>query len=141
MSFGSKSLPPPTAEQRRRWELIRADGCVACHVWGAGFMLAEIHHLKSGNVRMGHDYTVGLCPWHHRGVRAFPQHEMEQAHGPSLANGVKTFWNEYGSDEWLLNAQNILIGWTKEPQRERKRKSRCTAAANQVKRPAGGFAR
>lgn len=132
MSFGSRSLPKPTAEQLRRWDLIRAKGCICCRL--QGYMGGvEIHHLKSGNVRMGHDFTVGLCDFHHRGVG--------DGIGPSLADGARTFHNEFGGDDWLLAEQNRAIGWTAKPVRERVRKSRCTPAANQVKRPPSGFAR
>lgn len=130
MSFGSRSLPPATPEQIRRWELIREKGCVCCRMHG--YMGGvEIHHLKSGNLRMGHWYTVGLCGFHHRGIG--------DGIGVSLAEGSRTFAREYGGDEYLLRYQNELIGWTAPPVRERRRKSKCTASDKQVKRPQGGF--
>lgn len=153
MSFGSRSLPPPTAEQKRRWELIRESGCVACRM-RASWLLhlpVEIHHLtingRHGGVRLGHEFTVGLCEWHHRGialqVTGIPDTSMtetaEYNFGPSYARTPKAFRAEFGSDEELLKYQNELIGWTK-PVRERKRKSRCTRSTKTVPRPQGGFA-
>jgi hypothetical protein len=126
-------LPKPTPEQLRRWDLIRAKGCICCGMQGWQ-REAEIHHLKSGNLRLGHDFTIGLCKWHHRGEpigRNALGDEIGSIHiaGPSLAEGAKTFHWEYGQDDYLLKYQNELIGWTKEPVRERVRKrgSQCVA--------------
>lgn len=138
MSMGSRSLPPPAAEQKRRWDLIREKGCICCAMHGRS-RAAEIHHIKSGNVRLGHDYTIGLCAWHHRGEyvgRNVLGDPIGSIHilGPSLAKGSSVFHWEFGQDEYLLKFQNELIGWTAPPVRERNRKSRCTAAKNQMRR-------
>lgn len=114
MSFGSKSLPKPDSEQLRRWELIRAWGCVICG------QPAEIHHLKSGNVRIGHDYTIGLCSFHHRGIPT-PYDPCNE--GPTLMDGSRAFHEKWGDDEFLLETQNICIRWKAVPVRQRRRNS------------------
>jgi hypothetical protein len=150
VSFGSKSLPPPTAEQKRREALIRERGCVACMMAALYPQCGptEIHHLtigdKHGAPRLGHDFTVGLGAWHHRGVvlEEVPlETHMEVMYGPSFAVTPKAFRNEYGDGARLLEYQNETIGWTAPPVRERRKNRKTTAAANQVKRPASGFCR
>jgi len=85
--------------------------CIAC---AAGKRVTcaqvEVHHLLSGNRRRGHLFTIPLCPWHHRadhggwGIKF-----MEQAVGPSLARTSKKFRAEYGSDDELLGATNLML--------------------------------
>lgn len=79
-------------------------GCVACRKMGY-FSLADVHHLLSGGRRRGHDFTIPLCPWHHRGIEPPPVDV-----GPSLANGSKPFRAAFGSDDELLAEVNRLIG-------------------------------
>lgn len=147
MSMGSRSLPPPTAEQKRRWGLMEQFGCIACHMQGRlGFGQCgepQRHHLtvggKHGAPRLGHDFTVMLGAWHHMGLKTgvLPVgDDYEAIFGPSYAKTPKAFRAEFGSDEYLLKYQNDLIGWTAEPQRERKRKSRTTAGKKTVTHPA-----
>ena len=128
MSFGSRSLPAPTAEQKRRWGLIRASGCLICREVYGHLERAEIHHVLRGGLRLGHDWTYGACEWHHRGI--WPAHldpeRMESICGPSMARTPKAYRHEFGNDEWLVGEQNRVIGWTAQPKRERNRKSRCT---------------
>lgn len=139
MSFGSKSLGPPTAEQLRRWEWMEQFGCLACHFLckpiGRQCGPVERHHLtvggKHGAPRLGHDFTIMLGAWHHRG-EAMPgatsmgggsSEAAEMVFGPSYAKTPRAFRAEFGSDENLLRQQNELIGWTKEPVRERVRRN------------------
>jgi hypothetical protein len=150
MSFNSKSLTATTAEQKRREALVRERGCVVCLMGGLDPQCGrtEIHHLtvgdKHGAPRLGHDFTVGLGAWHHRGIllEEIPlETHMEVMYGPSFAVTPNAFRREYGDGARLLNIQNELIGWTAAPVRERRKNRKTTAAANQVKRPAGGFCR
>ena len=113
MSMGSRSLGQPTAEQSRRWDAMRSLGCLTC--WMRDGMSAdevtEIHHLtlggKHGAPRLGHDYTVALCRWCHRGVRWWGNsaEEMETHFGPSYARTPRAFRREYGDDQHLLDTQ------------------------------------
>ena len=112
------------AEQARFDKLKEMGQCVACYqrgIHGRGYI--EIHHLLSGNKRIGHMATVSLCPWHHRGVwesgfdcrqESFIRSVEKYAglYGPSLAHGSKPFRAEFGTDAELLAIQNALLGET-----------------------------
>ena len=117
---------PTKAEQARMDAMKEMGQCVACYqigIHGRGHI--EIHHLLSGNKRIGHMATVSLCVWHHRGVlpdrivldddsevnyRYAPASEIPGWIGPSLAHGSKPFRAKFGSDAELLALQNALIG-------------------------------
>lgn len=107
------STGKPTKAQQLRFDRIKAIGCIACRLHGLDKrVLCEVHHLLSGGRRRGHDFTVGLCPWHHRSVPFgdWMNHAMCRHHlGPSLAEGSKPFHAEFGSDEDLFEYQNNLI--------------------------------
>lgn len=111
MSFGSRSLPPPTPEESERMAKIHDAGCVACLSLHGGLERAEVHHLLVGHLRAGHRFTIGLCPWHHRGIqmpeRSFVQ--MTDEYGPSLAKGSRVFHQVYGPDQELLDFQDRLL--------------------------------
>jgi hypothetical protein len=101
------------AEQARFDKLKEMGQCVACYQRGIhGWGYVEIHHLLSGNKRIGHLATVGLCGFHHRGVSELPRAEAIAVFGPSLAHGSKPFRAEFGTDAELLAIQNALLGET-----------------------------
>ncbi len=104
------STPPPNQEDQRRFDLLKEIGCLPCSLWGY-FSWAEVHHLLSGNVRRGHQYTVPLCPWHHQGkVDAGGSiRRMATLLGPSLALESKRFHEIFGSDGELLEKTNARI--------------------------------
>lgn len=87
-----------------RFDQLQRIGCIACRILGV-FSQADVHHVLSGGRRQGHQATIPLCPWHHRGV--LPPH---QDMGPSLANGSKPFHAKFGRQEELLAKVNELIG-------------------------------
>lgn len=105
------STSAPTKAQIRRFEIIRDFGCICCRMKGYKSLVTEVHHLLSGGRRIGHDATVGLCPWHHRGVRfdGWGPSAMVAMFGTSLALGSKPFHEQFGSDEELLAHQNTVI--------------------------------
>lgn len=106
MSMGSRSLPAPTAEQKRRWADAREKGCIAGLIEGGDCSgVLEQHHLKSGNLRMGHWFTVCLCAGHH-----------------ARAAGLSKV---YGNERLML-VQDRLLGYKTPRIRERNRKSKCT---------------
>ena len=86
-----------------RFQKLQALGCVACDQRGV-YSVAEIHHMKSGNRRRGHQFTVPLCPAHHRGV----DHDLDW-HGPSLALSPREFHRVFGSDEYLLARTEMML--------------------------------
>jgi len=87
-------------------------GCVACLLRGHPRQPGEIHHLLSGGRRRGHEFSVCLCPGHHRAVCDLPYKEWKEIHGPSLAKEPRKFKEEFGDDEFLLEIQeNIVRGY------------------------------
>ncbi len=110
-----KSTGKPTKAQVERFEAMQEIGCIACRKMGnrGG---AEIHHLnlggKAGQKRRGHDFTIPLCAWHHRGV---PMPGLSVAwttlnRGPSLSTQSRLFRAAFGTDDELLAEVNKLIG-------------------------------
>ena len=113
-------MNPTRAESKRMDGIKELCICMACRQRGLSVSYVEVHHLnldgKAGQKRLGHRYTIGLCPWHHRGVtNGLRADVMQSMLGPSLANGSKPFRAEFGSDMELLAVQDRLIGWEDEP--------------------------
>ena len=111
-----RSTEKPTAADLARFAQIRAIGCIAClRGLGRGYGRTEVHHLlvggKHGQRCRGHEYTIGLCGWHHQGNRPLGMHERDgrKAYGPSYKFHARAFRQEYGQDDELLALQNILI--------------------------------
>ena len=84
----------------RRFQRFQDIGCIACRQHGE-YRQADVHHLLSGGRRRGHEFTIPLCPYHHRNVGV--------GIGPSLACGSKPFHEAFGSDEELLARTNRLL--------------------------------
>jgi hypothetical protein len=85
--------------------------CVACEMDHSGFatlMRTEAHHLVDRGNRAasgGHQATIPLCGWHHRGEP--PRMDMSAAqaetiYGPSLARSKRDFVKRYGTERELL---------------------------------------
>ncbi|GAB3388216.1 hypothetical protein GCM10027432_24300 [Lysobacter fragariae] len=65
---------------------------------------------RHGQKRRGHDFTIGLCSWHHRGANAFGNPDLGlRTYGPSYALHARKFRETYGSDDQLLTYQNELL--------------------------------
>lgn len=133
------STAPATAEQKRRFVVIKDLGCIACRIGLIGYTPPEIHHLLSGGIRRGHDQTIGLCPWHHQGVCAegVSKRQMAERFGPSLKHSPGAFHEAYGSDDELLARQNGLIQIAapmqyREPEPERRRRRGSTATPSKI---------
>lgn len=101
-------------QRQQRFADIAAIGCIACLRFGYhGF--PDVHHLNlgghAGQKRMGDEYTIGLDPWHHRGVPPFgmTRDEARAELGPSLALEPRKFRETFGSDAQLLMEQNARI--------------------------------
>jgi hypothetical protein len=98
---------PTTAKQRERFRLLTEYGCIACRKKGL-IRYPEIHHLVEG-YRIGHDATIPLCSWHHRGVPAsidWTKKQTEQWIGPSMAENKAAFTRKYGTEKELLEEIN-----------------------------------
>lgn len=103
-----------TEKDRQRYRRIQKIGCIACRKLGYDSP-AEIHHLNQGGhagmKRLGNQFTIGLCPYHHRNHPGpSTRRAMEEIYGPSLAGASKRFREKFGTDDELLALQNELIG-------------------------------
>jgi hypothetical protein len=95
----------PSAAQRRRLDAISKMVCVACSIAGQRQPnRTEVHHLVDrGSRRLsgGHDATIGLCGWHHRGAIP-PRPKMQLARAPSMALQKRAFVERYGTERDML---------------------------------------
>lgn len=98
-----------TDADRKRFENFNVIGCIACRLEGLYRVPIEVHHLLSGNRRRGHQFTIPLDKWHHRGESFLTKKDATDAWGPSLAHGSKPFHERYGSDDELLAKTNELL--------------------------------
>lgn len=112
------STGKPTKAEQLRLDRIHAMPCIACEMeadWSKVRkevpleqpLPTEAHHLVDKGTRKhsgGHDATIPLCRWHHRGEIIYPlsSREMRQLHGPSFALNKKVFIALYGSERDLL---------------------------------------
>ena len=109
----SSSLRAPTKFERRRLDQIPLVGCVVCSHFIQIRQQAEVHHLtlggRHGAKRRGHAYTIGLCPWHHRGQVLNPAIDTPAILGVSYALLPRLFRETYGDDQALLVLQSELM--------------------------------
>lgn len=105
-----------TKDERDWVHHVKHHGCLLCELRGyprePGGPLAEAHHLLSGGIRRGHMFTVGLCPWHHRGaliVMGWNHKTHRQRLGPALSEGSVPFQAEFGPDDGLLERMKIIV--------------------------------
>lgn len=114
-----RSTSNPTIAQQQRMDAIKEIGCIVAYALGLSFgenpVPAEVHHLtvggKHGQKRRGHDFTIGLNPWSHRGepFNGMSAETCEKLFGPSYAKQPRRFRQEVGNDDYLLDLQNTLI--------------------------------
>lgn len=108
-----------TAAESARVELAKFTVCIPCLVWAtAGHMPAEdcatccqYDHSKSGNIRRGHDKGFASCIWHHQGrvSDGWTHKAMREHFGPSLMDGSRLFRDTYGTDDELIEIQNLVL--------------------------------
>jgi hypothetical protein len=117
------STPRLKIEDTERFKALRELGCIACYVsWINAKMTdekasrltcgkVEVHHILSGNRRIGHDATIPLSRWHHQGLplSGVTARQMEAIYGPSLARASKRFRETYGDEHQLLALTNKLV--------------------------------
>lgn len=101
----------PTKADLVRFDQLQRIGCLTCRKNGIGRFPVDIHHCLVGGRRIGHQATLPLCVWCHRGVpnEGMTVAQMTADYGPSLAYGSKIFRERYGSDVMLLAEVNDLI--------------------------------
>lgn len=112
-----RSTKTPTPEEAERLREIGELGCIACRLWGMTHHVdqCERDHLNVGGLagmkRRGHMYTIGLCPWHHRG-ETFKGKNVEECRlelGPSEHHHKVEFLKVFGSFDELLETQNLML--------------------------------
>ncbi len=91
--------------------LVKRLACIACEIEDVPQPNpTEAHHLNldghAGQKRLGDEYQIPLCGWHHRSVRPVGMNYevMTHMYGPSLALDSKQFHFAYGKDMDLLAA-------------------------------------
>lgn len=106
---------PHTQEDKWRFRRLQDVGCICCRAYGIVNDQIHAHHILSGNKRMGHQYTLPLCYWHHEGVppEGLSRAEAEDMVGPSLKS--KRRFNEvFGGELVLLEYVNTALEYIKE---------------------------
>ena len=94
---------PMTKADKRRIRALKEMGCIACLLRGVGWRLPDAHHILVGGRRMGHQYTIALCGWHHEGrPMECGQRETRELLGPSLKLEKRRFQAEFGTELELL---------------------------------------
>lgn len=99
----------PTLAERRRFAALQDLGCIACRIAGRPGEPPDIHHIVEGGRRLGHAFSLPLCPWHHRGVSELGSALATQVYGPSLARHKRDFVAWYGTEAELLRMVDDLI--------------------------------
>lgn len=117
-----KNAVRATPEELARNDLIRSLGCMCCALKGdVSKKPVEIHHIKSGNKRMGHLYTIPLCSAHHRGKRGF-----KMTIEPAVHDGMKAFkaaWGYTDLELWQKLQQLLKLDDSLPPSKIFKRES------------------
>ena len=108
------STGKPTKAQQARLDALSEMNCIACEK-GKDAFKPEIHHLvDKGNRRVsgGHDATIPLCAWHHRGIPPYgwSAAATDEMLGPSLALSKRRFIAQYGTERELLAEVNARLG-------------------------------
>ena len=96
------SLANPDKHERAWMDAITRLGCIACRVDGRGHSPAVVHHIIKHGRRVGHLFTIPLCPNHHNSGRrdedCISRHPWHRA-----------FEKRYGSELLLLDITWQLV--------------------------------
>lgn len=107
------STRPPTKAQQARFDALREIGCICCWNWLGRKAIPEIHHIVDKGYRRhsgGHDATLPLCRWHHRGQSDGAGEALyTRVFGPSLALNKREFIRVFGTERQLLETVNAMI--------------------------------
>lgn len=94
----------PTIAEKAWIRAIVDFGCCACFIDGHQGTPALVHHIVEGNRRLGHRFTLPLCPGHHQ-----PDSRSGKI---SLHPGVnKRFTALYGTERGLLARLERRLGF------------------------------
>jgi hypothetical protein len=104
-----------TKVDQKRLDIIHRLPCLACVQEGEiQPNRTEAHHIVDNGYRAhsgGHQATIPLCGWHHRGEPKMPQSKTEMGfiYGPSLATSKRFFVLRYGTERELLAHVNAML--------------------------------
>lgn len=100
-----------TKADRDRWALFRHTGCIVTRLKFGVYNDYDVHHLVEGGRRLGHQYTIPLNPWYHRGVPPMDMStdEAEAFYGPSLARNKRAFVAAFGTERKLLETVESML--------------------------------
>lgn len=100
----------PTKYEAERIEAMLRLGCVCCATLGI-FHVAECHHILDGGVRMGHWFSLPLCPGHHRAMWNAEQIELiAPKKRVAINDGRKRFVAVYGTERSLWERCQTKLG-------------------------------
>jgi hypothetical protein len=71
--------------------------------------MVEIHHLVEANRRLGDDYTIPLCQYHHRGVAPDIDNPERIYRKSRHYHGRRAFEACWGSEHDLLTHTNEIM--------------------------------
>lgn len=99
-----------TKDEKRRMQLLPMVGCICCRAYGIENSWVQIHHITEGRKRLGHEYTLPLCYYHHEGVppEGLTREQAESMVGPSLKS-KKRFNEIFGGERELLKYTNKFL--------------------------------
>lgn len=88
-------------------------GCIACRIRLGVHEPTTVHHITDGGRRLGHLFTIPLCPWHHQGYcrSGMTSKSMEAQFGPSLAKSKRDFERIFGTELDLLEQVRTCLGF------------------------------
>lgn len=115
MSFGKHA--PANAAQRVRFAELHDIGCIACMLAGVGWVAPEQDHRNNCDLagmkrtEGGHDETLALCCWHHRGIPwdGWTAAKCLEKAGPSKHLAKKRFIDRFGTISELHAMQAKLL--------------------------------
>lgn len=88
------ALKAPTVEEQAWMDAIVRIGCCVCIRTGLGATPGEVHHRLRAGRKLGHRFTLCLCPSHHRGG-------LDNRFIVSRDHNQRRFEARYGSEEEL----------------------------------------
>lgn len=105
-----------TKADQKRLDIIHRMPCLACAQEGCSQpSKTEAHHIVDKGYRKhsgGHQSTLPLCGWHHRGepISGDSCSEMTAYYGPSMAKNKRSFVKRYGTERELLARTDEVMG-------------------------------
>lgn len=117
-----------------RIETIKRMPCIAClkNLNHKIIYPTEAHHIVDMGYRRlsgGHQATLPLCRWHHRGepIAGLGNTETERQCGPSMFHTKKAFVKRYGTERELLAEVNGILEQVNDKEKPRSLDEACKA--------------